>query len=130
MNINRRQFIIASAALAAGCAVNKAPEFKSASIDAGPVAGYEKDGVYSQFRDQGVLIVRTGPNLVALSSICTHMGCKVKPQDDGSFRCPCHGSQYDPTGKVTHGPAIHDLPRLPTTVDASGHLIINAVATS
>ena len=130
MSINRRQFIVASAVFAAGCAVNKQPEFKAAAIDAGPAGNFEKDGVYSDLRDQGVMIVRSGPNLLALSSICTHRGCKVKAQDDQGFKCPCHGSQYDLTGKVIHGPATLNLPQLPTSVNASGHLIIQATATS
>jgi Rieske Fe-S protein len=130
ININRRQFIVASAVLAAGCSVNKQPDFKAAASDAGPASDFEKDGVYSQFADQGFFVIRSGPNLIALSSVCTHLGCEVGAQSDGSFKCPCHGSRYDPTGKVVHGPAIHDLPRLPSAVNAAGHLIIQATATS
>ena len=130
MSINRRQFMIASAALAAGCAVNQEPQFKAAAIDAGPASNYDKEGIYSDLREQGVMIVRSGPNLIALSSICTHRGCKENAQDDQGFKCPCHGSQYDLNGKVTHGPAKFNLPQLPTSVNASGHLIISATATS
>jgi Rieske Fe-S protein len=128
MNLSRRDFIVLStAALAAGCA-NQPIHLTAASVDAGPQTDYSADGVYSQFRDKGFFIVRRNGRLVALSSICTHRGCKVKAQPDGSFDCPCHGSEYDATGKVTAGPAIHDLPELPTTIDASGHLIITALS--
>jgi Rieske Fe-S protein len=130
MSINRRQFVIASAALAAGCSINKQPEFNAATIDAGPASNFDKDGVYSDLRDQGIMIVRAGPNLVALSSVCTHMGCKVMAVDDSGFKCPCHGSQYDLTGKVIHGPAKYDLPQLPSSVNSSGRLIITATATA
>lgn len=42
--------------------------------------------------------------IVALSSICTHRGCEVRPMPN-SFECPCHGSEYDIDGEVLAGPA-------------------------
>ena len=37
---------------------------------------------------------------------CTHLGCPVRWfPESGLFMCPCHGSQYDATGKVVRGPA-------------------------
>jgi len=126
MNINRRDFLVLSAAVAAGCAANVPMHLEPASIDAGPASDFAADGVYSQFRDQGFFVVRNGNDLFAVSSICTHRRCKVNAQPDRSFHCPCHGSGFDANGKVTHGPAIHDLSRLPTAVAANGHLLIEA----
>jgi Rieske Fe-S protein len=130
MNLNRRDFLILSAAtaLTSGCA-NQPIKMQSTSIDAGPESDYVNDGVYDKFRTQGFFVVRRSGQLYAISSICTHMGCKVKEEPDMSYRCPCHGSRYDADGKVTHGPAIHDLMHLPTTVDSNGHLIITGLAT-
>ena len=49
--------------------------------------------------------------------ICTHLGCVPlgnKPTDPrgeyGGWFCPCHGSQYDVSGRVRHGPAPANLP--------------------
>src|SRR5207237_5649233 len=81
-------------------------------VDAGPVAQYAQDGVYDQFRDAGVFVIRREQTLFALSSVCTHRGCKVRAQADGSFSCKCHGSTFDRDGHVTKGPAKRDLPRL------------------
>lgn len=42
----------------------------------------------------------------ALNAVCTHLGCVVPwNQAQNKFICPCHGSQYDATGKVVRGPA-------------------------
>ena len=127
MSINRRQFIVLSAAtLAAGCAANQPVRLQPAAIDAGPASDFAADGVYSKFSKQGFFVIRKGTSLTALSSICTHRGCKVNVDADSSFYCPCHGSSFDPAGRVTYGPAIYALPVLPTSVDSRGHLIIVA----
>ncbi|WAL62481.1 FAD-dependent oxidoreductase [Thermocoleostomius sinensis] len=47
----------------------------------------------------------------ALSLTCTHQGCTVQPQADGSFHCPCHGAVFDADGRVQRGPAKRDLAR-------------------
>ncbi|ANV84046.1 UDP-galactopyranose mutase [Picosynechococcus sp. PCC 7003] len=46
-----------------------------------------------------------------LSLTCTHQGCTVGRQPDGSFLCPCHGARYDANGKRLSGPAQRDLPQ-------------------
>ena len=53
--------------------------------------------------------------LVAIG-ICTHLGCIPlgnKPSDPrgdwGGWFCPCHGSQYDTSARVRHGPAPANL---------------------
>ena len=46
-----------------------------------------------------------------INAVCTHLGCVV-PWNiaEQKFKCPCHGSQYDATGKVVRGPAPLSLP--------------------
>jgi ubiquinol-cytochrome c reductase iron-sulfur subunit len=48
--------------------------------------------------------------------ICTHLGCVPLGNktteargDFGGWFCPCHGSQYDVSGRVRHGPAPINL---------------------
>jgi cytochrome b6-f complex iron-sulfur subunit len=41
-----------------------------------------------------------------LNAVCTHLGCVVPwVNAENKFKCPCHGSQYDSTGKKIRGPA-------------------------
>jgi cytochrome b6-f complex iron-sulfur subunit len=41
-----------------------------------------------------------------INAVCTHLGCVVPwNASEDKFMCPCHGSQYDKTGKVVRGPA-------------------------
>lgn len=48
--------------------------------------------------------------------ICTHLGCVPLGQNYGDQRgdwggwfCPCHGSQYDTSGRIRKGPAPKNL---------------------
>ena len=38
---------------------------------------------------------------------CPHMGCKLKyVPDTKSWDCPCHGSRFDPIGRIENTPAV------------------------
>ncbi len=59
---------------------------------------------------------------IIVSGICTHLGCipignKATDNrgDFGGWFCPCHGSQYDTSGRVRHGPAPLNLAIYPYT---------------
>jgi glycine/D-amino acid oxidase-like deaminating enzyme/nitrite reductase/ring-hydroxylating ferredoxin subunit len=62
--------------------------------------GFSKSAVY---RDpQG--------KLHECSAVCTHLGCLVSwNPDEKTWDCPCHGSRFNPEGKVINGPANRPL---------------------
>jgi Rieske Fe-S protein len=129
--------MILAAAVAAGCHKQEASSARTTAapatqplppgaVDAGTAGDYPHSGVYDQFRSEGFFIIRRADEVFALSSICTHRHCKVRVEEDGSFNCHCHHSEFDPDGHVTKGPARQDLPRLPVAWDARGHLLVKA----
>ena len=130
--LSRKQFLVltASAAAAVGCesvgsggGTTPAPG-AGRVVDAGPGTAYAGDGLYANFLSQGFFLARRNGQLVALSSYCTHRHCKLTPEPDRSFYCDCHGSTFDPSGKVIKGPATRDLPQLPISVDSRGHVLV------
>jgi glycine/D-amino acid oxidase-like deaminating enzyme/nitrite reductase/ring-hydroxylating ferredoxin subunit len=71
-------------------------------------------------RDSGAVIRRglkkvavyrdTAGTLHERSAVCTHLGCIVGwNSTEKTWDCPCHGSRFDPMGKVINGPANSNL---------------------
>lgn len=63
---------------------------------------------------RSVAVYKDEEGIFAISTICTHLGCIVKPAASG-FLCPCHGSAYAEDGSVLKGPAPKALPWLKVT---------------
>ncbi len=50
------------------------------------------------------------PEWLVVMGICSHLGCvPMQGGESSGWRCPCHGSQFDLSGRVTHGPAGKNL---------------------
>lgn len=70
---------------------------------------------------RSVALFRDTDGVFAISIVCTHLGCIVKPTAQG-FECPCHGSGFAADGSVTKGPAPRPLSWL--AVSTSGGTVI------
>ena len=82
--------------------------------------GGDVDSVDQIAAGQGA-VVRRGPRKVAVyrtpdgslverSAICPHLGCVVQwNRVEQTWDCPCHGSRFNPHGKVLNGPAVTNL---------------------
>jgi len=53
---------------------------------------------------------------LVMVGVCTHLGCipltgagDYNNKDGGGYFCPCHGSQYDTSGRIRKGPAPKNL---------------------
>jgi cytochrome b6-f complex iron-sulfur subunit len=64
------------------------------------------------------IVLRHSGELVALSAVCTHLGCTVAYNQSAQiFKCPCHGGTYDRDGNVIAGPPPEPLERLNIRVE-------------
>lgn len=71
-------------------------------IDEGKLLQLEK-GKYAVYKN-------SKSEITILSPICPHMGCTVDwNKAEKTWDCPCHGSRFDPQGKVIEGPAYRGL---------------------
>lgn len=84
-----------------------------------------EDGYRQVVDRQVVFLVRTGDaEVTALSSECTHLGCRVSwDAGDQSLKCPCHGGAFDRTGAVTAGPPPTPLATLATRLEGDQVLV-------
>ncbi len=65
-----------------------------------------------------IVINRHGKGFIALSRVCTHLGCLVQyERESGRLLCPCHAGLFDAEGNVLSGPPTKPLSRLPIRVE-------------
>lgn len=134
--LSRRQWLALAGlgSSSAAVALMNATFFRSLDLDmlyepsklfrVGKPEHYPLDSVV-KLPDRPVFICRDRDGLYAISAVCTHLGCIVGTSEDG-FACPCHGSRYDPTGKVTRGPAPRNLPWWRMQYAPDGQVVVDA----
>lgn len=76
----------------------------------GWIANTEEISVY--------VLTTDGRTYVAMSNICTHLGCRVRwISEQDEFFCPCHNGVFDIEGNVVAGPPPHPLDRYDVKVE-------------
>jgi cytochrome b6-f complex iron-sulfur subunit len=81
-------------------------------------------------RGTPVQVVRDGAALRALSTVCPHLGCRVRWEGQRQrFFCPCHDGVFDREGKVVSGPPPRGLDRYEIeVVDGAVYLRVKETA--
>lgn len=79
-----------------------------------------QDGYAEAVDQQVVFLVKSDAGVRAMSSTCTHLGCRVSYDASTKLlRCPCHGGVFTPDGHVVAGPPPRPLTELSTRVEDS-----------
>jgi cytochrome b6-f complex iron-sulfur subunit len=77
------------------------------------------------YHKEGVFLINNGKEVFALSASCTHLGCTLNYDlVSRTFKCPCHGSTFDGSGKWLAGPAKADLNRVPLIKKETGDIVV------
>lgn len=85
---------------------NRVNGVTTVTIDSGSPLATVGGMAFVQASGASFLVARTAQDAcTALTSICTHQTCTVSNVSSGAYTCPCHGSQFDPSGRVVRGPA-------------------------
>jgi cytochrome b6-f complex iron-sulfur subunit len=96
-----------------------------ATVDAGPVSQYLKEGAVQYFLDGRFYITQYQGGLRALYQKCPHLGCRVPfCTTSARFECPCHGSVYNLIGEYIQGPAPRGMDRFPIKIEG-GRVIVD-----
>jgi menaquinol-cytochrome c reductase iron-sulfur subunit len=74
--------------------------------------------IISQQEVSVYVLTDNGRDFVAMSNICTHLGCRVRwIADQRQFFCPCHNAAFDEAGNVVNGPPPRPLDRYEVKVE-------------
>lgn len=71
------------------------------------------------------ILTNNGRDYIALSNICTHLGCRVRwIANQQEFFCPCHNGVFDKEGNVVSGPPPRPLDRYDVKVEDTNLFIL------
>ena len=84
-------------------------------------------GVDTKFqKSQRIWVVRGTDRLFVIFARCTHLGCTPDwKESESKYKCPCHGSGYDPEGINYEGPAPRPMDRASVELNAEGQIVVD-----
>jgi cytochrome b6-f complex iron-sulfur subunit len=92
-------------------------------FDLGPAGDYPP-GSRTLLPNAQAVLLHTEAGFIALSLVCPHLGCTVKPSE-GGYACPCHGSRFNQDGSLRNGPASRPMKVLKVEETPDGRLILS-----
>ncbi len=85
----------------------------------GNVEDFQVNSVTTDRVNKLFLVRQQDGGFLALSLICSHLGCSVAWDEPNTrFICPCHSSAFDKFGNVVNSPAARALDYFPVTIEA------------
>jgi cytochrome b6-f complex iron-sulfur subunit len=89
-----------------------------AIVTAGSVEQFTPATVTAVPLGQFYLACLADGSFLAVSRICTHLGCSVPwDEEKNQFVCPCHGSTFSMSGEVLTSPAPRPLDFYPVRIE-------------
>jgi len=86
---------------------------------AGAVEDFPVNSVTPDRINKYFLVRSEDGGFLALSLICSHLGCSVMwDKTKNQFICPCHSSAFDKQGNVINSPAPRALDYFPVIIEA------------
>ena len=112
-------------------------------VAAGNVSEFPRGGDPRHFINGAFWLVNLDPNetrpggsgggggMLAMWQKCPHLGCTVPwrsgfsfDDDQGWYRCPCHGSTYTKAGIRVFGPAPRSMDTMQVDIDGGGNITV------
>ncbi len=93
-----------------------------------PKTAFNAEAVDESWKESdAVWIANTGGKLMAISTVCTHLGCTPNwASGEKKYKCPCHGSGYYIDGVNFEGPTPRPLERFRIYEDpVTGNVIVD-----
>ncbi len=70
-----------------------------------------------------LIVINNSAGIAVFSSLCPHLGCRIDKIEGAELVCPCHGSRFNLSGELVHGPAMRALRPLPFALDRSNSVL-------